>query len=1314
MAVYQLQPVTASLVLLDTPVGYTPPRGPNLQLTLSYHQRDPWQPQTFAFSNVGPKWSFDWIRFVKEEPADPLGITPAHVWAAQRAGGREVYVNPDAQGVFGAHWASRAVLVRVSTSPLRYERRIPDGTVEVYAASDGAPAGQRRIFLTQLIDPRGQSVSLTWDAQSRLVAVTDAIGQVTTISYDLSTDLLKITKITDPFGRFATFTYNSAGQLASITDVIGMSSAFAYGPNDFVNALTTPYGRTSFRHEPNAGNTANLRFIEATDPLGGTEHVEFQWETPSLAATAPSSDVPTGFAPWNTNLDHYNTFYWDKRAWMLGAGDLSKATVTHWMVGPEWPGWQKYSYVPHSIKKPLESRVWYAYSGQVSGQEDTLNDSAQPSRVGRIVENGSSQISETTYNPQGAVLTRSDPAGRRKSFTYANNGIDLLEVRQTTGGMNDLLATYGAYNTQHLPQSITDAAGQILTIGYNAAGQVQTLTNAKNQTTTIAYDSDGRMQSVTYPAAGATTTYSYDTYGRLRTVTDLDAYVVTIDYDSFDRAVRTTYPDGSYEESTYDRLDVVMRRDRAGRITRYYYDALRRLIATRDPLGRTISQEWCACGSIDALVDPKGNRTQWQRDLEGRVTEEVRADGITTTTYAYGTSGRLLTVTDPKGQVTSYTYALDNALVSTAYTNSAIETPTVSFTYDAQYGRTTTMTDGTGLTTYTYKPVGTLGATQVATVDGPLTDDTVTYAYDELGRATTTSLNGVDDTQTFDSLGRITNEVSALGSFVYGYDGVSARIASVSYPNQQTSTYTYLNNAGDRRLQTIHHKYPSGATLSRFDYTYDAAANINTWRQQTDAAAIIWQYSYDSADQLISATKQTTDAVPTTLSRYNYAYDRAANRTAEQVDDQLTSSSYDALNRLTSQHPSGAMVVEGTVNEPATVTVQDKIARVASGGRFDATAPVSAGTTTLTIVATDSSGNASTKQYDVDSLGAARTFTYDANGNMLSDGSHIYGWDAQNRLVSVSVGLFRRELSYDGMSRLSRVRELDDDVIVGDDVFIWCGMDMCQKRSSIPNVEMTIYASGGRISNGTASFVAYDHLASARRVTDSNGSPVTTLDYDPFGRVSIAGQPMANQDRAFGAMVSTGPDDTLGQAVYRNYSADLGRWISQDPVGLGGGDNLYRYLENNPIAGADPLGLMAKIRCEIVRGQGYFKDVFLKFANARHCYLEVECLGRYHDTLEIWGPGPEDPDHGRPHRLAYDPKRSRDNDTVWRPVQGGCACSTNPCDFEDQLIDSYNNEKTRLPKYNGLGPNSNTFIRHVIEGACGDPKFPGGAYGASK
>jgi YD repeat-containing protein len=76
--------------------------------------------------------------------------------------------------------------------------------------------------------------------------------------------------VTDPFGRFATLGYDAMGRLNAITDAAGMTSTFVYGVCDFISAMTTPYGTTTFRHEAN-GN----RMIEATDPVGGRERLEF-------------------------------------------------------------------------------------------------------------------------------------------------------------------------------------------------------------------------------------------------------------------------------------------------------------------------------------------------------------------------------------------------------------------------------------------------------------------------------------------------------------------------------------------------------------------------------------------------------------------------------------------------------------------------------------------------------------------------------------------------------------------------------------------------------------------------------------------------------------------------------------------------------------------------------------------------------------------------------------------------------------------------------------------------------------------------------
>ena len=141
--------------------------------------------------------------------------------------------------------------------------------------------------------------------------------------------------------------------------------------------------------------------------------------------------------------------------------------------------------------------------------------------------------------------------------------------------------------------------------------------------------------------------------------------------------------------------------------------------------------------------------------------------------------------------------------------------------------------------------------------------------------------------------------------------------------------------------------YPSGATLSKFDYTDHAVGSILAWQQQADCnPAIIWEYGYDPADQLTAAIKKTTGGTPTVAQRL-YAYDPAGNRTVEQIDEVTTWSSYDALNRLTTHVPGGALRVVGKVNEAETVTIDGRPALVDASALFRGPVSITAGTSTF-------------------------------------------------------------------------------------------------------------------------------------------------------------------------------------------------------------------------------------------------------------------------------------------------------------------------------------------------------------------------------
>ncbi|MEL0027428.1 MAG: hypothetical protein VW625_01985, partial [Perlucidibaca sp.] len=352
MPTYQVQSMLVSLSLRDQPVSYAPPKGPNANVLLAYSQAESYQPANFSYSNVGPKWTHNWLSYVQDDPA----AVGSNVLLYKRGGGAWNYTGYNASnGSFAREGQTLAQLVLVSTSPLIYERRFGDGSKEVFAQSNGATMAPRRVFLTQVVDRAGNTVTLGYDSQQRLVSLTDAAGQQSTLSYQAANPLL-ITRITDPFGRYAQLAYDGNGRLQGITDAIGMTSTFTYiGTGGDVASMTTPYGTTTFAY----GGTGIQRWVEITDPLSNKERVEFAHTAPGIAYSDPVA--PTG-AGNNQYLNYRNTFYWDKTAMKVAAGDYTKARIEHWlhMTG----GFGVTSPVLESVKYPLENRIWYYYPNQ--------------------------------------------------------------------------------------------------------------------------------------------------------------------------------------------------------------------------------------------------------------------------------------------------------------------------------------------------------------------------------------------------------------------------------------------------------------------------------------------------------------------------------------------------------------------------------------------------------------------------------------------------------------------------------------------------------------------------------------------------------------------------------------------------------------------------------------------------------------------------------------------------------------------------------------------------------------------------------------
>jgi RHS repeat-associated protein len=107
-----------------------------------------------------------------------------------------------------------------------------------------------------------------------------------------------------------------------------------------------------------------------------------------------------------------------------------------------------------------------------------------------------------------------------------------------------------------------------------------------------------------------------------------------------------------------------------------------------------------------------------------------------------------------------------------------------------------------------------------------------------------------------------------------------------------------------------------------------------------------------------------------------------------------------------------------------------------------------------------------------------------------------------------------------------------------------------------------------------SAFYVPDHQGNTRVLTNATGAVTDTLLTDAWGVEVAASGATVNPYRAFGAWGYERDNASRLYVRARELRVDLGRWVSRDPIGFGGGDaNLSRYVGNNPLANVDAEGL---------------------------------------------------------------------------------------------------------------------------------------------
>jgi len=132
--------------------------------------------------------------------------------------------------------------------------------------------------------------------------------------------------------------------------------------------------------------------------------------------------------------------------------------------------------------------------------------------------------------------------------------------------------------------------------------------------------------------------------------------------------------------------------------------------------------------------------------------------------------------------------------------------------------------------------------------------------------------------------------------------------------------------------------------------------------------------------------------------------------------------------------------------------------------------------------------------------------------------------------------------------------------------------------------EVKVMSGGTQLATQTgAHYYVNDHLSTPQKLVNQDNQTTWEASYSAFGAVDIATELVTNNHRFPGQYYDA--ESGLHYNWNRYYDPETGRYITSDPIGLGGGLNTYAYVGGNPLKFVDPYGLY-KCSCKGIDSSG--------------------------------------------------------------------------------------------------------------------------------